>query len=89
VQTLVASVHLAEQLQTPREVWLGKAALGKALAALGRDQEAETVYGQTLQIIDAIVATLWTPQMRRTFLSAAPILEVYAALGERPALVPP
>ena len=89
VQALEASVRLAEQLQTPREVWLGKAALGKALAALGRDQEAETVYGQALQIIDAIVATLWTPQMRRTFLSAAPVLEVYTALGERPALVPP
>ena len=89
VQTLAASVHLAEQLQTPREVWLGKAALGRALAALGRDQEAETVYGQALQIIDAIVATLWTPQMRRTFLSAAAVLEVYAALGYRPALVPP
>jgi tetratricopeptide (TPR) repeat protein len=83
-QALEASVRLAEQLQTWREVWLGKAALGKVLAQLGRDQEAETVYGQALQAIDAIVATLWTPQVRRTFLSAAPVLEVYAALGERP-----
>jgi hypothetical protein len=78
---------LAEQLQTSREVWLAKAALGKALMRLGRDQEAATVYGQALQTIDAIVATLWTPQVRRTFLSTAPVLEVYGALGKRPALV--
>jgi tetratricopeptide (TPR) repeat protein len=87
-EALGASVRLAEQLQTSREVWLGKAALGKVLAQLGHDQEATTVYGQALQTIDAIVATLWTPQVRRTFLSATPVLEVYAALGKRPALVP-
>jgi tetratricopeptide (TPR) repeat protein len=57
------------------------------LLRLGRDQEAATVYGQALQTIEAIVATLWTPQGRRTFLRAAPVLEVYVALGKRPALV--
>ena len=28
-QALGTSVHVAEQMQTPREVWLGQAALGK------------------------------------------------------------
>lgn len=34
-QELTASIHLAEQIQTPRDVWLGKATLAKALAQLG------------------------------------------------------
>jgi tetratricopeptide (TPR) repeat protein len=89
VRTLLASVRLAEQLQTPHEVWLGYAALGKVLARLGRDHEAETAYGQAIQTIKAITAALWTPGVRHTFLSAAPVLEVYAALGHRPALDPP
>ena len=89
VQVLEASVHIAEQLQTPREVWLGKAALGRVLAWLGRDREAETVYGQALQTIEAIAATLQMPRVRRSFLSAAPVQEVYTTLGHRPALVPP
>jgi hypothetical protein len=88
VQALEASGRLAAQLQTWREIWLGKAALGKARAMRGRDQAAETVYRQALQTINALVAPLWTPQVRRPFLSAAPVLEVYAALGQRPALVP-
>jgi tetratricopeptide (TPR) repeat protein len=83
-QTLVASVRLAEQIQTPREVWLGQAALGKVLARLGRDKEAETQFAQAAQVIEAIAAHLQTPRLCHSFLSAAPVLEVYAALGHRP-----
>ena len=83
-QALGASVHLAEQMQTPREVWLGQAALGKVLTRLGRDKEAEAQLTQATQTIAAIAATLHTPRLRHSFLSAAPVLEVYAALGHRP-----
>jgi hypothetical protein len=81
---LTASVRLAEQLQTPREVWLGQAALGKVLARLGQDKEAETQFAQAAQVIEAIAVHLQTPRLRQSFLSAAPVLEVYAGLGHRP-----
>jgi tetratricopeptide (TPR) repeat protein len=83
-QTLATSVHLAERLQTPREVWLGKAALGKVLTRLGRDKEAEAQLTQATQTIEAIAANLHTPCLYHSFLSAAPVLDIYAALGHRP-----
>jgi class 3 adenylate cyclase/tetratricopeptide (TPR) repeat protein len=83
-QALATSVHLAEHIQTPREVWLGKAALGKVLAQLGRDKEAEAQLTQAIQTIEAIAANLQTPRLRHSFLSAAPVLEIYAVLGHRP-----
>jgi hypothetical protein len=82
--TLAASVQLAEHIQTPREVWLGKAALGKVLTQLGRDKEAEAQFIQATQTIEAIAANLQTPRLRYSFLSAEPVLEVYTALGHRP-----
>jgi hypothetical protein len=81
---LAASVHLAEHIQTPREVWLGQAALGKVLARRGRDKEAEAQLTQATQIIEAIAANLHTPRLYHSFLSAAPVLDIYAALGHRP-----
>ena len=68
---MATSVHLAEHLQTPREVWLGKAALGKVLARLGRDKEAEAQLTQATQTIEAIAANLHTPRLRHSFLSGA------------------
>src|SRR5205823_12252047 len=38
-ETLAVAIRLAEQIGTPREVWLGKTALGKVLTRLGRDKE--------------------------------------------------
>jgi class 3 adenylate cyclase/tetratricopeptide (TPR) repeat protein len=83
-QALATSVHLAECLQTPREVWLGKAALGKVLARLGRDKEAEAQLTQATQTIEGIAAKLQTPRLHHSFLSAPPVLDIYAALGYRP-----
>src|SRR5262249_35053801 len=83
-QALAASVHLAEQLQTPREVWLGQAALGKVLALLGKDKEAEVQLLQATQTIAAIAANLHTPRLYHSFLSAPPVLDIYATLGHRP-----
>jgi predicted negative regulator of RcsB-dependent stress response len=84
VRTFTASVQLAEQLQTPREVWLGQAALGRVLLRLGNDQEAETQYTQAARVIEALSINLQTLRLRQSLLGAAPVLEVYAALGRRP-----
>ena len=68
---------------------MGSAALGKVLARLGRDREAETAYDQAVQTLETIAANLETPHLRRTLCNAAPVLEVYAALGHHSALVLP
>lgn len=83
-QVLEASVQLAAQLQTPREVWMGQAALGNVCVKLGRDQEAEYAYLQARQTLDAIAARLQTPRLRVALLSAAPVLDVYTTLGHCP-----
>jgi class 3 adenylate cyclase/tetratricopeptide (TPR) repeat protein len=83
-RALDASVRLGESLQTPREVWLGQAALGKVLARLGREQDAEARFLQAAQTIEAIASQLTTPRLRRSFLGAAPVVEVYRTLGRRP-----
>ena len=76
---LEASVGLAEQIGTPREVWLGR-----VLARLGRDREAEAQLAQAVDTIEAIAAKLTTPGLRRSFLGAEPVLDVYRTLGRRP-----
>jgi hypothetical protein len=83
VQTLVAASCLAEQIGTPREVWLGRATLGKVLMQLDREQEAEAQFTQATQMIEAIAANLRTLPLRHSFLSATPVVDVYAALGHR------
>jgi tetratricopeptide (TPR) repeat protein len=89
VQTLQASIELAERLRTPREVWLGQAALGKVVVSLGKEKEAEGHFTQAIHTIETIAAKLLTPRLRRSFLSAAPILEVYEILGRQPPPVAP
>ena len=51
---------------------------------LGREQEAEAQLTQATQTIEAIAAHLRTGSLRSSFLRAAPVVEVYAALGHRP-----
>jgi class 3 adenylate cyclase/tetratricopeptide (TPR) repeat protein len=83
-RTLEASVRLAEHLRTPREVWLGKAALGKVLARLGREPDAEACFLQAAHTIETIADNLQSPHLRHSFLSAAPVVDVYRTLGRRP-----
>jgi hypothetical protein len=84
VRVLEASIQLAEIIQTPREVWLGKAVLGKVLARLGRDQEAEVHFIQAAHTIEAIADKLQMPSLRRSFLAAEPVVDIYRTLGQRP-----
>jgi class 3 adenylate cyclase/tetratricopeptide (TPR) repeat protein len=88
-QTIQASIELAERLQTPREVWLGQAALGKVLLSIGKEKEAETHFTQAIHTTETIAAKLLIPSFRRSFLSAAPILEVYEILGREPPSIAP
>jgi tetratricopeptide (TPR) repeat protein len=84
VQMLRTSIHLAEQIGTPRELWMGKAAQALALMQLDKDEEAEMLLTQAAQTIEAIVADLQTPRLRNCFLNAAPVVEIYHTLGRRP-----
>jgi predicted negative regulator of RcsB-dependent stress response len=84
VAPLSAAVELAERLGTRREVWLGRAALGHALARLGRDVEAEASFASASQTIESIADELTTSALRRSFLGAEPVSEVYRVLGRRP-----
>ena len=83
-ETLAVAIRLAEQIGTPREVWLGQTALGKVLARLGRDKEAEAQFTRATQVIEAIAAKLQTPSLRRSFLGAEPVVDLYRTLGHRP-----
>lgn len=85
-QTLAASIRLAERISTPREVWLGKASLGKVLMRLHRDHDAEVQLTQAAQTIEALAADLRTPRLLDSFLNAAPVVDLYHTLGRRPPL---
>jgi ATP/maltotriose-dependent transcriptional regulator MalT len=84
VRTLEVSVRLAERLQTPREVWLGKATLGKVLARLGREHDAAAHFMQAAHTVETIADKLQTPRLRRSFLAAKPVVDIYRTLGHRP-----
>lgn len=81
---LDTSVRLAEAIGTPREIWLGKAALGKVLAQMGRDKEAETQLSQAVQTTEGILGKLQTPGLRHSFVSAEPVQEIYRAVRRKP-----
>ncbi len=83
VRLLDSSVRLAESIKTPREVWLGKAALGNVLARMGKDKKAEVQLSQAVQVIEGILAKLQAPSLRRSFVTAEPVQEVYRTLGRR------
>ena len=84
VQTFTRVIRQADQLGTPREVWLGKAALGKVLMRLHRDEAAETLLTEATQELEAIADALRTPQLRKSLLSSTPAIQLYHMLGRRP-----
>jgi hypothetical protein len=83
-RTLEASVELAESLATPREIWMGRAALAKVVGHLGREREAEAQLAAAAEKIEAIASGLTTPRLRQSFLTAEPVTEVFRTLGRRP-----
>ena len=83
-RALEVSVRLAETIGTPREIWLGKGALGRVLALMGRDKQAESQFLEAAQTIEGILGRLVTPRLRHSFVAAEPVQEIYRALGRRP-----
>jgi len=81
---LEASVGLAQELKTRREVWMGALALGKTLIRLGKDKEAEVAFKAAAATIESIAAALKTDALIRSFLAAPSVLEVFQVLGRRP-----
>jgi class 3 adenylate cyclase/tetratricopeptide (TPR) repeat protein len=84
VRATTASLDQARMLGTARESWIGQAALGQVLTRLGRDREAEAQLTAAAQTIESIAAKLVTPQLRRSFLGAEPVADVFQTLGRTP-----
>jgi tetratricopeptide (TPR) repeat protein len=84
-----ASVGLAQELQTRRDIWIGTLALGKLLIRLGNDKEAEVAFDTAAATIESIAAGLKTDFLARAFVSAPPVLEVFKVLGRRPPAIEP
>jgi class 3 adenylate cyclase/tetratricopeptide (TPR) repeat protein len=84
VRMLDGSARLAEELKTPREIWMARSALGNVLVKLGRDKDAEAQYERAAGAIESIAGKLHTPALSRSFLNARPVRELYKTLGRRP-----
>jgi class 3 adenylate cyclase/tetratricopeptide (TPR) repeat protein len=80
---LRSSLALAVDLGTPRELWLGEASLGQVLVRLGRDDDAASSFDRAARTIEDIAARLTTPGLRRSFLRAEPVGEIFRVLGRR------
>jgi len=76
-----ASVALAQELRTRRDIWIAALALGKTLIRLGRDKEAEAAFKSSAETIESIAAPLETPSLVQSFLGAPPVREVFKTLG--------
>jgi tetratricopeptide (TPR) repeat protein len=83
-RAMTASLDQARMLGTARESWIGQAALGQVLTRLGRDREAEAQLTAAAQTIESIATKLVTPQLRRSFLGAEPVADVFRTLGRTP-----
>jgi tetratricopeptide (TPR) repeat protein len=83
-RAMTASLDQARMLGTARESWIGQAALGQVLTRLGRDREAEAQLTAAAQTIESIATKLVTPQLRRSFLGAGPVADVFQTLGRTP-----
>ncbi len=83
-RALTASLDQASMLGTARESWIGQAALGNVFTRLGRDTEAEAQLTAAAHTIESIAAKLVTPQLRRSFLAAERVADVFQTLGRTP-----
>jgi class 3 adenylate cyclase/tetratricopeptide (TPR) repeat protein len=84
VRAMTASLDQARMLGTARESWIGQAALGQVLTRLGRDRDAEAQLTAAAQTIESIAEKLVTPPLRRSFLGAEPVADVFQTLRRTP-----
>ena len=78
------AVTLADHIHAARELWLADSALGRTLARMGRDRDAETYLTQAAQTIEAIAASVGDPTLRASFVRNDMVADVYRRLGHRP-----
>jgi class 3 adenylate cyclase/tetratricopeptide (TPR) repeat protein len=75
VTQLRTAVAEADGLGTPPARWQGRATLGKALLAAGRDDDAAPMFIEARGIIDEVASGL-APERAQRFLAAEPIQEI-------------
>jgi class 3 adenylate cyclase/tetratricopeptide (TPR) repeat protein len=75
VAELQTAARNADRLGSPPGRWKSRAALGRALYALGRDDEAERTFHEATDVIQDVARSL-SPERAARFLNAAPVLEV-------------
>jgi tetratricopeptide (TPR) repeat protein len=81
---LDSSVALALRLKAAPDVWQTCLALGKVLHNLGRENEAEARLTKAAGTVEAIAQNLRTLSLRRSFISARPMLDLYNLLHRSP-----
>jgi tetratricopeptide (TPR) repeat protein len=80
---LRAALGLAEHLGATRELWRSAGTLGRLLAQLGRDRDAEAHLIQAAQTIEAIAVEVTDPALRGAFTRSAAVGDVYRRLRRR------
>ncbi len=78
IAELRSAAEAADTLGAPSGRWQARAALAKALATTGDDDEAAAEYAKASEVIRAFAATL-TPEHVASLLGAAPIVEILGA----------
>jgi tetratricopeptide (TPR) repeat protein len=75
------AVRLAEAIGAQPDLWRCLAALGRVRIRRGEDGGADEAYRRAREVIESIAGGLGEPRLRRSFLGADPVREVYRALG--------
>jgi tetratricopeptide (TPR) repeat protein len=81
---LDSSVALSLRLKAAPDLCRACLALGKVLNKLGRENEAVARLTMAAGTVEAIAHNLTMPSLRRSFLSARPVLELYNLLHRSP-----
>jgi tetratricopeptide (TPR) repeat protein len=75
VEHLRTAVTEADELGTPPGRWRARAALGRALAAIDRDDEVGRLLAEAAEIIEAVASTL-APERAERFLGADAVRQI-------------
>jgi tetratricopeptide (TPR) repeat protein len=67
------AAELATAVDSPRVIWETSAALGRALAAAGREAQARVAYGTAVQALVRTLPHIPDPRLRQTLLSFEPM----------------
>jgi len=79
---LAKAIALAEEIGNPPQLWKTYTAIGDFHSLSGHREEAATAYRQALQVIEETGSRLQSQEVRDTFLTAKPVLEIRNKLEE-------